>query len=268
MSASGERYRPAPSEMPPLAAANWQPRTREEQRHSVTTTCFPYRLLVLRASIDDKAERAPGERQMLWWLIGAWVASGLLIPALWLLSLAGHGVFVRSSHDLQASGTAPPPPPSSKRTSWNRGQIGRFLLCGLVGVGALILLFIGSFSDPISTMGNLYSALADAQAPVSQPTVTSAPVQEGLAAVKQPDRNQTGAVVHDRAREADLRAPPIPPVWALKAALSAVTPPPRPERPGKRSWQYGRPGPVSAFVAQSRRGTWLFPPLASGGGNN
>ena len=179
---------------------------------------------------------------MLWWLIGAWVASGLLIPALWLLSLAGHGVFVRSSHDLQASGTAPPPPPSSKRTSWNRGQIGRFLLCGLVGVGALILLFIGSFSDPISTMGNLYSALADAQAPVSQPTVTSAPVQEGLAAVKQPDRNQTGAVVHDRAREADLRAPPIPPVWALKAALSAVTPPPRPERPGKRSWQYRSAG--------------------------
>ena len=202
---------------------------------------------------------------MLWWLIGGWVASGLLIPTLWLLSVAGHGFFVRSSHDIQEEAAAPSPPPSSKRTRRNRGHIGRFLLSGLVGVGALILLFIGSFSDPMSTMGFLYSAFADAQDSVSQAAVTSAPAQE---AVKQTDHNQTGTVGPDFAREADLAAPQIPPVWALKAALSAVTPPAHPQRPSKHGWQYGRHGPVSAFVAVSRPSTWLFPPDASGGGNN
>ena len=205
---------------------------------------------------------------MLWWLIGAWVASGLLVPALWLLSMAGHGVFVRSSHKIQAEAAAPSSCPSSKRTSWNHGRLGRFLLCGFVGVGALILLFIGSFSDPISTTGNLYLAFTGAQDPVSQAAVTPAPVREELVAAKQPDLDQTGAVGHDRARETDLVTPQIPPVWALKAALSAVTSPAHLDRPSRRGWQYDRHGPVGAFVARSRRGTWLFPPNASGGGNN
>ena len=36
---------------------------------------------------------------MLWWIIGVWLASGAVIPLLWLLSMASRGVFAR---DLRA----------------------------------------------------------------------------------------------------------------------------------------------------------------------
>ena len=32
---------------------------------------------------------------MLWWIIGVWLASGAVIPVLWLLSMASRGVFAR-----------------------------------------------------------------------------------------------------------------------------------------------------------------------------
>lgn len=204
---------------------------------------------------------------MLWWLIGAWVASGPLIPVLWLLSMACRNVLVRPSNDKQAA-RAPTPPSNSKRAIPNRGHMGRFLLSGLAWVGAVILLFISSLNDPITTMGSLYSDFAHAPAPVLQPTVTPSPIEVELAAVKPADREEEGTVGHDLARKAVLAAPQIPPVWALRAALSAVTPPAYPERPSKRGWQHGRRGPISAYVAQSHRGTWLFPPNPNAGGNN
>jgi hypothetical protein len=173
---------------------------------------------------------------------------------MWLLSVVGRGVLVRSSIDEQSVRSSAPP--SNSKPTPNRGRSGRLLLSGLAGLAAVILLFIGSFSDPITAMGNLYSAFADAQAPVSQTTATPVPV---LAAVTPLDRDEEGTVGHHHAGEADLAAP-IAPVWALKAALAAVTPPAHPERPSKHGWQRGRQGPVSAFVAQSHRGTWLFPP--------
>ena len=33
---------------------------------------------------------------MLWWIIGVWLASGAIIPVLWLLSMASRGVFARN----------------------------------------------------------------------------------------------------------------------------------------------------------------------------
>jgi len=137
------------------------------------------------------------------------------------------------------------------------GHIGRFLLSGLSSAGALILLFIGLFGDPIATMGKLYSAFADAQAPVLQSAVTPSPIEVvELAAVSPPDRDEEENGRHD---QVDVAAPQKPPALTL-TAMSAVTPPAHPERLGKRGWQHGRGGSLNAYVAQSRRGTWLFPP--------
>ena len=214
------------------------------------------------ASIDDKAEQACGDSAMLWWLIGAWVASGLLIPVLWLLSMAGRRTLIRSSNDVQAPG-ASAPLLDSKPATLNRGQMGRFLLSGLAGAGAVILLFIGSFGDPITTMGDLYSAFADAHTPVLQPAVPRAPVEVVLAV----DHDEAENGRHDRAApggHSDATGP------ACVDACGHVSryAPGHPERPGKRGWHHGRRGPVGAYVTQSHRGTWLFPPNANAGGNS
>jgi hypothetical protein len=199
---------------------------------------------------------------MVWWLIDAWVASGLLIPVLWLFSITGRRILARSSNNVQVTGGSALPV-DNKATMPNRGHMGRSLLAGLACLGAVILLFIGSFGDPITTMGDLYSTIADAYAPVSQPAVTPARLEVELAV--EHDEAEKGRP--DLARQAAVAAPQSPPAWTL-AAMSAVTPPASPERPSKHVWRHGRRSPVSAYVTQSHRGTWLFPPTANAGSNN
>ena len=200
---------------------------------------------------------------MLWWLIGAWVATGLLIPVLWLLSMACRSVFVRSSNEMQATG-APAPPPNRKRATANRGHMGWYLLSGLSMVGAVILLLIGSFSDPVTAVGKLYSTFADAQAPVLQPAATTSPIEVKVA-VNPPVHDEEENGWDDLARRADVVAVQRLPAWS---AMSASAPPAYPDRSVKRVEHQGRHGRVVAYVAQSRRGTWLFPPNANAGGNN
>jgi hypothetical protein len=199
---------------------------------------------------------------MLWWLIGAWAASGLLIPVLLLLSM-GRGVLVGSSNDMQAAG-ASLPPTDSERATPTRGRMGRYLLSGLAGAAAVTLLCVGSFSYPIRATGPLYSTFAGDQTATLQSTETSLPVERTVPSVKPADRREDEDGRHDLARQADLGAPQSPSSWTV----SDVTPPAYPERPGKRPRHHGRRGPVSAYVAQSHRGTWLFPPNANAGGTN
>ena len=199
---------------------------------------------------------------MLWWLIGAWVASGLLIPVLWLLSIAGRRALTRPSNHVQAPG-ASARLLDSKQATLNSNRIGRFLLSGLAGAGAVILLFVGSFGDPITAIGELYSAFADSHTPVSQPAVARAPLEAVLAV----DQDEAENGRQDRARQPAVAVPQGPPSWTL-AAMSTATPPASPDRPGKRGRHHGRRGPVGAYVTQSHRGTWLFPPNASAGGNS
>jgi hypothetical protein len=202
---------------------------------------------------------------MLWWLIGAWVASGILIPVLWLLSGAGRSVVVRSSNGKQATGALTPPPDNMRATS-NRRHMGRYLLYGLSVVGAVILLLIGSFRDPITAMRNLDSAFADAEAPMSQQAGTSSPIQVEIA-VNPTVRDEEENGWDDLARRADVVAVQRLPAWRVKA-MSASATPAYPDRSVKRVEHQGRHGRVVAYVAQSRRGTWLFPPNANAGGNN
>jgi len=83
---------------------------------------------------------------MLRWIIGVWLASGAVLPAFWLLSMA---------YRLLAASKI--------------GPKGLCALSGLVGIGigALILLFVCSFSDAIITTRDMPSAFAVAQAPMT-----------------------------------------------------------------------------------------------------
>jgi hypothetical protein len=202
---------------------------------------------------------------MLWWLFGAWVASGLLISVLLLLSMAGRRVFVRSLNDMQAT-EVPVAPPSRKRATSNRCNMGRYLLYGLSVASAVVLLLIGSFSDPITAMGNLYSSFAHAQAPILQPAVTTSPIEVKVA-VNLPVHSDEDNGWGDFARHPDVVAVQKLPPWTFKA-MSVATPAAHLDRSDKRVENQRRQARVGAYVARSSGGTWLFPPNPNAGGNN
>jgi hypothetical protein len=144
--------------------------------------------------------------------------------------------------------------------------MGRYLLSGLSVAGAVILLLISSFTDPIAAVGNLYASFADAQVPASQPAATNSPIEVKVAvnpSVR--DRDEDGW--DDFARDVDVAAVQKLPVWT-DTPMSTSTPPAYPDRTGKRVEHQGRHWHVGAYVAQSSRGTWLFPPNANAGSNN
>jgi hypothetical protein len=86
---------------------------------------------------------------MLWWFIGAWLASGAVLPAFWLVGMAYRWL---ASAKISPKGLC--------------------ALSGLVGtgIGALILLFVCSFSDSIITMRDVSSTSAVIQAPMTHVT--------------------------------------------------------------------------------------------------
>ena len=99
----------------------------------------------------------------------------------------------------------PVPPPNRTRATANRGHVGRYLLYGISVVGAVILLLIGSFSGPVTAVGNPRSTFADAQVPVSQPAVTTSPIEVEVA-VNSPLRGEEEDGWDDVARQADVVA--------------------------------------------------------------
>ena len=143
--------------------------------------------------------------------------------------------------------------------------MGRSLLAGLSAVGAVGLLLISSFSDPVSEVGNLCASFADAHVPASQPAVTTSPIQVKVA-VNPPVRRKEENGWDDFARDADRMVQKLPALPVT--AVSASTPRAYPDRTDKRVEQRNRHLHVGAFVVQSSRGTWLFPPNANAGGNN
>jgi hypothetical protein len=144
--------------------------------------------------------------------------------------------------------------------------MGRHLLSGLSVVGAVILLLISSFTDPIAAVGNLYASFADGPVPASQPATANSPIEVKVAvnpSVRDKDENGWD----DFARDADVAAVQKLPAWTI-TAMSTSTNPAYPDRAGKRVEHRGRHWHVGAYVAQSSRGTWLFPPNANAGSNN
>ena len=164
---------------------------------------------------------------------------------------------------MEATGT-PTPPPDRKRAVANCGHMGRYFLAGLSAVGAVGLLLISSFSDPVSEVGNLCASFADAHVPASQPAVTTSPIQVKVA-VNPPVRWKEESGWDDFARDAEMvqKLPALP-----VTAVSASTPRAYPDRTDKRVEQRNRHWHVGAYAVQSSRGTWLFPPNANAGSNN
>jgi hypothetical protein len=143
--------------------------------------------------------------------------------------------------------------------------MGRSLLAGLSVVGAVVLLLIASFSDPVAAVGNLFASFTDAHVPASQPAVTTSPLQVKVA-VNPPVRGKEENGWDDFSRDADvvmMQKLPALPVTAMSAPTRAY-----PDRIDKLVEHRNRYSHVGAFVAPSSRGTWLFPPNVNAGSNN
>jgi hypothetical protein len=167
-----------------------------------------------------------GNLLMLWWSIGVWLASGVVIPVLWLLRMAYRGVFFRDSGaeqrhgGVEAHGAAiaastaqsaygvrrlatslvmwafrlPDRRLGAARMTPVASHMGRYALSGLVSFGVLILLYVGSFSDSIITMRDLPSFSVVAQPPVPQAAMAEAmPIQPAASAALSPSPAQLSA---------------------------------------------------------------------------
>ena len=163
---------------------------------------------------------------MLWWFIGVWLASGFVIPGLCLISMARRGVFLRGigaerrqaagephslsrvASDVRSTwGTRRPASslgmwafkltehrPIGTRMTPKVGHTGLYVISGLVSLGVLIVLFVGSFGNSNTTMRDLPSVSAVAPAPVKATAVAEAtPIQSRASATLSPSPAQLSA---------------------------------------------------------------------------
>jgi hypothetical protein len=148
---------------------------------------------------------------MLWCFIVIWIASGAVVPMLWLLGLASRGVSAQSTKQRPAfieqyaasatASTADPAHgirlaattmlawllsltehrPGSARTAARPRVVGLYLMSGLVGVGVLILLFVAPLNDSGHMQRDLPSIAA--QNPATRATMAEArPMQSPASA--------------------------------------------------------------------------------------
>jgi hypothetical protein len=208
---------------------------------------------------------------MLWWLIGLWLASGAVLPAFWLLSIAYRWL-----------------------ASSNIGPKGLHMLSGLagIGIGALTLWFVCLFSDPNIAMRDTPSASAVALASMTHPVVASerltklpplgtlspSPTQFAAARTGPPLLGEAEQVTSiqrgnddvrqcagsNACRQTDAAAPLVSVAVALMIA-------PLHSQPGvKREVHRYAHGPsVPPYVIRSSsRGIWLFAPNGNEGTHN
>ncbi len=208
---------------------------------------------------------------MLWWLVGMWLASGLVIPLLWLLGVAGRRVFPGRPKATPVVGS-PAPPPKGVRATPRQSRIGRFSLAGLVGIGALVLMLVGSFSDPITRLQELPSVLTPAPAPASEAAITPPSGEADQVLSAEPaDGNVRKVSLDDPPSQADAATPLV----AVEQPLGALpVPPGQPDAARDRPHGHVRgpstaaarnSRPVRAYITRSVRGTWLFPPNPGNG---
>jgi hypothetical protein len=119
---------------------------------------------------------------VLWWFIGVWLGSAVTVPILWLLSIAYPNLFTPGV-GVQKRISPEPLSPAFWRVS--PLQFRRYALSGLLAIGGLLLVFIGSSDDPLVMIRGRTSSLTDAQATPSQvasigsmPAPVSAPLSE------------------------------------------------------------------------------------------
>jgi hypothetical protein len=110
---------------------------------------------------------------VLWWFIGVWLGSAVMIPILWLLSTAHPDLFT-AGVELQKQTTPEPPTPAFWRVS--SFKVLGYALSGLLAIGAVVLVLIGSSDE----LHGPTSSLTDAQAtPLHErPAPMSAPLSD------------------------------------------------------------------------------------------
>jgi hypothetical protein len=277
---------------------------------------------------------------MLWWLIGVWLASGFVIPFLCLISMARRGDFLpgvgaerrraageshytaRVASDARSTwGTRRPASslgmwafkltehrPIGMRMTPKVDHTGLYVISGLVSLGVLILLFVGSFGDSNITMRDLPSASAVAQTPVmpvaattpiqSRPSATLSPSPAQLTAKPAPDaidgeegtvgrgllteRTSFGgaeqlASVHPQTGDegksvGDYASRPTDTAAPQVPVAGALPTAPVYTKPpvADRGWGHRRAsGPsVRSYTTRSNRGTWLSAPAVNAGANS
>jgi hypothetical protein len=139
----------------------------------------------------------------------------------------------------------------------------RFLSAGLATLGGLVLLFLGSVSDPVAPSRDLHLPDAAAKSPVSRretapraiaadmnaPSASAEPSVHRDPADHDGDNSAANTVLAE-IDGAAAEAPPAP----LRHAASAAT------------VHHGRV--VHAYVTRAQhQGVWLFPPDPTGGGS-
>jgi hypothetical protein len=218
---------------------------------------------------------------MLWWLIGVWLASGAVFPAIWLLSITYRW--------LAASKTGPK---------------GLHVLSGLVGIGigALILLFVCPFRDSSVTTRDTPSGYAVAQAPMTTAVVAAvSPIQLLLTLSPSPALFSAKPTQADtdidewEVRPGLLREPPslaeaeqiapiqpgsagdgasrqtdavVPQVSAVAALLTTALHPQRGVKRGTPHHDARGPSIPPYVNRSSSRGIWLFAPTGNEGANS
>jgi hypothetical protein len=176
---------------------------------------------------------------MLWWFIGVWLASGAVLPAFWLLSMACRWL---------ASATIGP-----KRLCVLSGLVG-------IGIGALILLFVCSFSDSITTTHDMPSAFAVAQAPLTR-VVEASPIPLRITLSPSPAQSARDGASHQTDK--------VVPQAAIPAALLTVALHPKLDAKPSTRHRHALEPPVLPYVTRSSsRGIWLFAPNGNEGTRN
>jgi hypothetical protein len=180
---------------------------------------------------------------MLWWLIGAWLASGTLLPAFLLLRMGYRW--------LAAVKISPK---------------GLHALSGLVGfgIGVLVLWFVCSFRDSSIAMRAMPSASAVAQTPMTHPEVAEAkPAEADI---------EAGAV---RLAEADATIQPGSDALGQSAGDNAAVPqallaaPPHLGMKRGLTHRAAHRLSVGPYITRSSSsGIWLFAPNGNEGANN
>jgi hypothetical protein len=236
---------------------------------------------------------------MVWWFIGIWLASGALLPAFWLLSMAYRWVApVACRVGVQADSALP----SVTRVTTKLRRIDPHVVYGSVIVGTLIVVFAGSFSDlsPASAIAQA-SGTPDAVAEVRpSPSLDASTLALSAAQLSakpvQADANggevvAPGGSLHEppSPREARQAAPiPSPPdvvgaspgdaadqrsnttVPQVPTMAALITSPVTHRALGaERGWGHHRARGPSAqpYVTPPSRGTWLFAPISNGANN-
>lgn len=174
---------------------------------------------------------------MLWRFIGVWLASGAVLPAFVLLTMA-------------------------YRAASKIGSKGLCVLSGLVGigVGALILLDVCSFSDLIITTRDMLSGPAVARAPMTH-LAEARPIPLLITLSPSPAQNAGDGA----SRQTDA----VMPQASVPTALPTAALHPQLDAKPSALHRHAHGPPVRSYVTRpSSRGVWLFGPNGNGGANS